>query len=334
MKSSRLKLLVAIAVFCVLVMMPIIINAANNDMAIVNTEEKNYLIYVNEYLNQNFKFAFSELKDEKIENLNFINSSLDQDEENPKNVAYVTEKTYSANTIYMWIKDSEGKVTQSPREILLSEAVKKDDLAEVEEITKKIAVDTTKKYTYPEEIIDGYKYTVETGKIVITDNKDAKYYYEQTAVASSKDYEELMNLAELIQNNFKDMTIIEKINAENTFFELYNNLISKAKWTPVTNMEILQPKEAKKEDKYVVFLKKVSSNGEEILDAQFMTCDREEKEEKIDEHEETHTRVVEQTSKLPITYDSIILFVILGVIILAIILVIIRKKKLNKDEKH
>ncbi len=180
MKNSRLKLLVAIIVFCILVMMPIFINAANNDLAIVKTGEKSYLIYINEYLSQNFKFAFSDKSDTPEAQLNFINSSLDQDAENPSNVAYITESTYSDNTIYMWIKDGEGKITENPIQLNLNEATNKEDIEAVEQITKKIPVDTTQKYEYPEQIIDGYKKTVVTGKIEITDTDKATYYYEQT----------------------------------------------------------------------------------------------------------------------------------------------------------
>lgn len=333
MKNSRLKLLIAIVVFCILIMMPMFVNAADNDIAIVKTGDKNYLIYVNENLDEKFKFALSSSIETPEANLNFINSSLDQDKESPKNVAYITEKTYSDKSIYMWIRDAEGKVT-GPKTIELTTAIDKGELEKVEEITKKISVDTTQEYTYPEQIIDGYKYNVVTGEILITDSKEATYYYEQTPIVSNEKYKELMDLAELIQNNFDGMTIIEKINTEKEFFDLYNDLITKATWNKVVDMTIPQPLEAQEEDKYVVFLKKVDSNGEETLDAQFMTCKRKVEEGGIEEHTEKRNKIVEQTSKLPITYDSIVLFVVLGVIILAIIFVILRKRSINKDAKH
>lgn len=334
MKNSRLKLLVAIIIFFVLVMMPIFTNAANDNIAIVKTGEKNYLIYVNEYLNQNFKFAFSDKSDTPEAQLNFINSSLDKDAENPNNLAYITEDTYSDQEIYMWIKDKDGKITENPISINLSESVNKDAIEVVEQITKKIPVDTTQKYEYPEQIIDGYKKTVITGKIEITDKEEATYFYEQTAVKSNAQYEELMRLAELIQNNFNEMTITQKINTEKSFYELYNTLINQAKWTKVEGTTIPQPLQAQRGDKYVVFLKKVEANGIETVDAQFMTCQREESEGGIEAHTEKRDKIVEQTSKLPVTYDSIILFVILGIIILTIIFIIIRKKNISKNEKH
>lgn len=333
MKNSRLKLLVAIIVFCILVMMPIFANAENDDLAIVKTNEKEYLIYMSEFMDNNFKFALSDKKDTLEENLNFINSELDKDSESPKNVAYITNKTYSENTIYMWVKDFSGKIT-GPQEIVLTKGISREDLTEVENITKKISVDAKQRHTYPEQVINGYKVSTETGKIVITDEADATYYYEQTPIANNAEYAELMRLAELIESNFENMTIIQKINTEKEFYEKYNTLISKAKWSKVENMEVLQPLEANDGDKYVVFLKKVNTDGTEILDAQFMTCLREDNEKGIDAHTEKHDKVVEETAKLPITYDSIILFVILGVIVLAIIFVIIRKKNIKNNAKH
>ena len=44
------------------------------------------------------------------------------------------------------------------------------------------------------------------------------------------------------------------------------------------------------------------------------------------------TVVVQETAKLPVTGDSIVLFVILAVIVLALILVFVRMKKLEKKE--
>ena len=64
-----------------------------------------------------------------------------------------------------------------------------------------------------------------------------------------------------------------------------------------------------------------------------MTSYREDEEEKIPG--KTETKIVQETAKLPITGDSIILFAILAVIVLALILIFVRMKKLqNKEEKH
>ena len=44
------------------------------------------------------------------------------------------------------------------------------------------------------------------------------------------------------------------------------------------------------------------------------------------------TRTVQETARLPITGDSIVLFVALAVVVIALIIVFVRMKKLNKKE--
>ena len=48
--------------------------------------------------------------------------------------------------------------------------------------------------------------------------------------------------------------------------------------------------------------------------------------------EDSQTRRVQETAKLPITGDSIVLFVALAVVVIALIIVFARMKKLNKKE--
>ena len=43
-------------------------------------------------------------------------------------------------------------------------------------------------------------------------------------------------------------------------------------------------------------------------------------------------RTVQETAKLPITGDSIVLFVALAIVVIALIIVFVRMKKLNKKE--
>ena len=46
----------------------------------------------------------------------------------------------------------------------------------------------------------------------------------------------------------------------------------------------------------------------------------------------SETRTVQETAKLPITGDSIVLFVALAIVVIALIIVFARMKKLNKKE--
>ena len=97
-------------------------------------------------------------------------------------------------------------------------------------------------------------------------------------------------------------------------------------------MTVMQPNDAQKGEQYVVYLKKLDEDGNETIDVKLMTSYREDEEEKIPG--KTETRVVKETAKLPITGDSIILFVVLAAIVIIAIIVFIRMKKLqNKENK-
>ena len=95
-------------------------------------------------------------------------------------------------------------------------------------------------------------------------------------------------------------------------------------------MTIKQPEESVAGDKYIVLLKKVDKKGTTTMDIQFLTAFDSYKPNIIKEE-----IIVQETTKLPITYDSIALFVALGIIVLLVVIVFIRMKKLNKpnDQK-
>ena len=72
-------------------------------------------------------------------------------------------------------------------------------------------------------------------------------------------------------------------------------------------------------------------DGDEVVttDAQFLTTYEDYKPNVVKEQ-----KVTQETAKLPITYDSIALIVILVIIVAALVVVYIRMKKINqKDEK-
>ena len=95
---------------------------------------------------------------------------------------------------------------------------------------------------------------------------------------------------------------------------------------------IQQPEESVEGDQYVVLLKKVSKiarSEETTYDVQFLTAhDNYEPNVVIEEV------IVQETAKLPITYDSIALFVILGVIVILVIAVFMRIRNLSKKDEE
>ena len=98
----------------------------------------------------------------------------------------------------------------------------------------------------------------------------------------------------------------------------------------VKNNKINEPEDSRHGEQYVVWIK--ATNGEqEVVDVQFMTCAREETEERSTEivKEEVTT-----TTKLPLTFDATMtLIVVLGVIIVAIVILLVIKKKTSNKSK-
>ena len=123
----------------------------------------------------------------------------------------------------------------------------------------------------------------------------------------------------------------EKVQIDTEFYDLYSKLIENAKWQEVENMRIEQPESTIEGtgtgDQYVVLLKKVE-NGVETTDVQFLTASYDYEPNVVKEVVAT-----QETTKLPITYDSIALIVVLAVVVIAIIAVFIKIKRLNKDEE-
>ena len=141
-----------------------------------------------------------------------------------------------------------------------------------------------------------------------------------------------MELAEKVNNEYEEMDMYEKVQFGTEFNELYSKVLSEAKWEEVEDTRIQQPEESVEGDQYIVLLKKVSKvarTEETTYDIQFLTAhDNYEPNIVIEEV------IVQETAKLPITYDSIALFVILGVIVILVIAVFMRMRNLSKKDEE
>ena len=332
MKKFKVKLTgVIIALIIIALLIPTkVLGAANEDLQIVKAEQ-DYIIYVKDLAKTEFDFAISEKPDADDIDLNYIKSVEDED---GNQVAFVTLEKYdnelknNANN-YIYIKTAEGVEC---KEINFEDAFDKEKMAEVETSTKRIATELVTDIVEKDEEVDGVKVKVTVGGLKITDSDKATYYYSMTKLPADT-YTELMELAEKINAEYNTMDMYTRIETAKQFYNLYHELEAQQNWVEVENMTIMQPNDAQKGEQYVVYLKKVDENGTETVDVKLMTSYREDEEEKIPGR--TETRVIQETAKLPITGDSIVLFVILAVIILVAIIVFIRMRKLqNKESKH
>lgn len=331
MKKITLKLTgIVIALIIIALLVPTKVLGANENLQIVKTEQ-DYIIYVKDLAKTEFDFAISENLNADDIDLNYIKSVEDQE---GNQVAFVELTKYNdelkdnANN-YLYVKTAEGVKCI---EINFEDAFDKEKMAEVETSTKRIATEVVTDIIEKDEEINGVKVKVTVGGLKIKDNDKATYYYASTKLPADT-YTELMELAEKINSEYNTMDMFTRIETAKQFYNLYHNLETQQKWVEVENMTIMQPNDAQKGQQYVVFLKKVDENGMETVDVKLMTSYREDEEEKIPAR--TETKVVQETAKLPITGDSIILFVVLAVIILVAIIVFIRMRKLqNKESKH
>lgn len=335
MNRVNAKLLTILAIITFIIIMPIAVFAANEEISLVKSTDKEkqavHVIYIKGYTNQKFKYAFTTNANPGEMDLNYINSILDSG----KNQAALLDAKLSkeSSTIYMWAKDEKENLILEGIQLDLSKALTEEEIVNTETLTTRIKVeiadsedDTT---TIRNENVDGVEETASVGYVKIKDDENATYYYERTKLPSSENYNKLMTLAEQIRDEYEKKDMYEKVQFGEEFNSLYSKIISEAKWQEVEGTMIEQPEESEEGDKYIVLLKKVGQQGETTTDIQFLTA-----YDSYTPNIVTEEIVIQETTKLPITYDSIALFVILGVIVLLITVVFIRMKKLSKQNEE
>ena len=126
------------------------------------------------------------------------------------------------------------------------------------------------------------------------------------------------------------MDTVEKIKTYKSFYNLYNNLLKIQNWREVQDSQIIQPEDSNKGDTYIIFLNKIAEDGTQTQDVKFLTTNVTEKEgETIETSVEPIT--VKEAKKLPITGESLALFIVLAVISIVATIVYFRVKKLKNE---
>lgn len=313
--------------------------AANENYVVLEKTNSNYIVYLKAYLENDFEFAFSNISTTEESELNFISNAKDQVD--GKNVAYVSAKSFADyfsddNKAFVYLK--VGNSIVETLEIDLSVNTSEEDVEFVKNTTKRINTDSTRLSVEVKEE-NGIKYTTVTGKLVITDDESYDYYYELEKMPSTDEYNRFFELAELIDVNSK-FEITESLEKTQEFVKLYNELLPTEWNNPVVDLTVKQPVDSEENDKYIVWLKKVNKEDETDVtyDAQFLIARREVDEEFV---KDTHTEqqvvpaqginLLNGAIQLPVTYDSIALFIVLFILIVVLAIVIILKKKSKKN---
>lgn len=328
MKSLKFKILLMIVIIGIFTLaMPILSYGANNELAIVEKSDSEYMIYLKDYLTKEFEFAFSNNSTADVATLKFIPSALDAEESGANNIAYVDNTTVAmfANPTYMWVK-ADGEIKISAVEIDIQDSITITELENVGKVSKTIPVKLEQKDTVTEVEKDDKTTTTTTTTVGIVKlvNELANGKYQLIKREATTESDNLFALAELIEkNDFTDS--YTRIKASKEFVELYNKqygLLNTANWKAVENGIIEQPADAKNGEQYILWVK-----GDNAQDVHFLTSVRIDTETKETVKEEIIT-------KLPVTYDDNRILIALAVVIVAIVLVSIRIAVLKKKEMN
>lgn len=318
---KRLITIVLLALSILAIMQMAVYAQDESEVSLLKTSEESYIIYVEDTLNTEFLFSFSENSETKEENLIFSASGLDSNE---SNVAYITKElaeSFTEGKTYMWVQTDDQLTTY---EINLNKAVTNNEIEFVNTTTKRIDVKTdgTEKTV---EDVNGVKITHSQGKITVTEVGEAFSYY-MVKVAD----EETKNFVELISQIMTSQSLsnYERVTLARQFTDTYKEMFEGIEvWEAVaSNKEILQPHESEEGDTYIVWIKNDKTAEHDV---QILVCD----DGQDIEVEEAKKVIVYDVTKLPVTYDSIITLIIVLVVIVAIIIaLVVAKKRLNKKE--
>ena len=295
----------------------------NINLEIIKINENKYIIYIQNLQKTEFTYAISNEKNAKQSNLQYFQCTKDEDE---NQIAVVDNNICNTNAkTYLWIKQGEKQIV-SAQELDFLNALSKSTIEEVENTSKKINVEIISDLLEEEKSDEnGVEITVKVGGIEIKDTKEAQYLYQ--IMPANGEYETLMTLAEKMQNEYSETDMYSRIKMVKEFNNKYQELISEANWNSVENMQIRQPKDAIDGTKYVVFIKKIREN-EETIDAQFLVSEQEQ-----NPTYERERKVIQETTKLPITGDNLIMIAVFIVIASSAIFVFIKMKKSKKEIK-
>ena len=332
MKKSTIKLVAfGMLVLMLLSIFTVPVKAETYEKVVLKKADKEFLIYYKDICNDEFEFAFSVDNSQPADDL-FTRSAKDQADEGALDVAYIDATLYdtyfATNKAYIWIRDNNDQMVVSADLVDLTDALNDGMIELVNNTTKRIDVDTTQTHE-THEIVDGVDTTITTGKVVVDEKSGAKYSYTLTRLTdTTTKANKLFDLAEALKEDISDT--YTNLSLSKQFYDLYMELMpTNSEWTEVENSEILQPDNTVEGDKYIVYLKEETADSTTV-DAKFLTCVY-----KADEGVEQKEETITETVKLPVTFDSgTILFIILGIIVLALVIFAIIRVKANKKDEN
>ena len=329
MKPLKLKWVVTIIIILAITLgIQSMVLATNEEIQILKKSDSEYILYLKNHMESEFEFSFSNDQPEDVvkENLRYRKSGTDSIEDG-NHIVYIDSElytTYFSKPTYLWARTLSGEYFAEGIEIDLNDFVTDEDVEFINNMTEVIEVDTTNTLVTEEEI-DDVKITRTIGKIDI--KEEGTIYYQIVNLPASEEYNEFMEIAETIANNQIPSGFYERLEITNKFSKLYNQLVPEiedANWIEVTDNTILQPEDSEEGEQYIVWLKNEQEGEETKIDVQFMTSFEDYKQEVINE---------QITTKLPVTYDNPILFILLAILVILFIALLGIKAIINRKKK-
>lgn len=286
----------------------------------VSTED-GYLIYVEGMTEKSFQYATSDKDDLSIDSieLDYVVATKD---ETGNNVAVLKD-----NAKYLYVKE-QNELTVI--ELDLSKAITDKDLAKVGNLTETIETELVD-IEIRKETIGQVTYEEYVGGLKITEAGNGTYEYVNMKLPATN-YSKVKELITKL-NEDSELNMYEKVKLAKEINSLYNELIDEANtdklWQAVENKTIKQNEDAQKGDEFAILIKKTSGETE-TYDIKFLVSDKKTSEKETEQVK----KIVKSTAKLPITFDSALIYssIILVLAIVAIVIVLIAKKKANKKE--
>lgn len=322
MKNSVLKLMsiILITIF-VISIIPMAVMAANTDGVILEKTDGERIIYIKGMDQTEYKYAFSNNESDAT-SATYTTVTKDS---NGEYVAFL-----EANETYEYMFIQNGETTETLKLSSLKTITEKE-ISDVEKLTKIIKISTDE--SDQKVTKDGdTTITTSTGKITITDK--GSYQYELIEIVDKNSSVEKINekalelYNQLEKLNNANTKMYDKLLAEITIRDNYKKLLKDALWKDAKNNTISEPRDSQNGEKFVVLIREVKDGKGVREDVEFMTCSRAD-----DKGVEEQERQVEKKKKLPITGENLAIYVIFGIIILAIIVLIVRINKTKKDEE-
>ena len=285
----------------------------NAEVEVIKQEDGKYIVYV-EGANE-FSYAVSINSNATEYELDYINSVEDGA---GTQVAVISQ----TGTVYFWAKNGDTQLVSAKEIKLNSETFTTDDLNNVGKTTQKIPTTVKEDVSKVQYVAEGVTTTLTLSGLKI-DGEETGYEYQ--IIPTNGNGTELMNKAKELPEKLNTYDGIKKAKEFDALYTNLKNDLNDSNWVEAKDNMILQPESAVDGENYIAF---VQTTDGSVEDVQFLKS-----EVKSEEKFEKEKIVVQETTKLPITGESLALIIAFAVVVALLVIVFIKMKKSKKEDR-